>query len=79
MKDPKYLTNKELLAKLARIEEVNDKLDKYIQENDRVHKEFCDEFKKLLEKEEIEIGKLRMELDKMYNKYFAAKRRFYSE
>lgn len=79
MAQPKYLTTKELLQKLNRIEEINDKLDKHIQENNDKHEEFHDEFEKLFHEEEAKIAELKAKLDKIYDKYFAAKRRFDSE
>ena len=63
-REPKYLTTKELLAKLNRIEEIAEKLDDLIKKNDLAHEEFEDEFR---------------ELAKFYKRYSAAKNRFDGE
>lgn len=64
MGDPKYLMTKDLLKRLDRIEEIALKLEKHIEENNKQHEEFVDEFK---------------ELGKFYKRYSAAKKRFDGE
>ena len=76
---PKYLTNEELLKKLARIEEVATCLENAIKENNLAHERFHKEFIELLRKEDEEIIEVRRKFSDLYKKYFAARKTFESE